>query len=1169
MAAIAHGYAEQLTQQTTTGTSYSDVSGASIASSNFVAGQKYLLLACCYTQHSASASEGRVQIVHGSTAFADSEEHHDQQTGTTDIARQYFWFGVWTAVSGEDVKMQFRAATGTMKVNQVVLFSMRLGADLTENTDWFYNEDGTDTTLATTDSSSGNASISFTPTAGHDWLVLTSSQISTTAIEGVGSRIVSTGTFADTAPSAFEDGDVAVEIFVTTCARVFAALAASTQTFTEKSWRGTTAGSTRLNSKVFALDLNKFKAHANAWDESQIDLSATSFGTEIATVSIDPTLTTDVLVLGWFAHDFVTGINVRHRIQVDSVDAPGTQTLDIPNNQTDNENLNATLFMDSMTTGAKDIDFDASTSAAAAGNSAEDRALCAFTMELAAPAVQYMTPASVTATATASASAAVATGSATIVATSVSMSGAATLSNALATGTAISAPASASATASVGTTTLTTSDALKQTLYFTTSPDPDYQIVTAVATTESWALVFADGSTDSHDASDSTQAAFGGSDPGTANVDCTGYAQDVMTTAAVSGAISFVRFKIRGKRLPNNANAVGKLSPCGAGTQIGTLTSMTASYVDYQFDFTTDPIAGGAWTNAKINAQSWGVYISSLSTYSLKNGSCNTYFSEFRMEVWGPAADFITPASVAITATVSASAAAATGAVAIVATSVGMSGAATLSNVAPSSAAKMLPTSVPATAQVGAATFTLGAATLTPASVAVTATVPVSAALPPTYRIETRFWPTTGSITFVANDIAGTGLIGGTNFPSSSNQHSDGSDATAAYAYTADDVGVNAVALFEWYAALDAGTVSATVSYVIWRARIKIVAASNLAIATVQPLVKGVVGTSETVTVDGNFFTYTRTYFVNPATGVAWAVTDFNSGNWGVDLTVRSTNNLFTGSPEAYLSEFAVEIYTPVVTTQTMNPASVQVTATVGASSLATAGLLNPASVALTAQVGAAALTQSAVTMLPASVAMAASVGAATLVAAPVALAPAAVAMTVAVGAAVTVLGTAMMQPASVGMTAAVGASALAAAGLLTPASVSVAAQVGAAVAVPTGAVNMTPASVGATATVNPASTGGQSFLTPGSVALSAQVPAPTFAVTITPASVGALALVGTATLLPALIRLTPLSVGMAVSVGASLVWLNTGQIPTTIERSYAMGARRVQRVQRTTTIGG
>ena len=94
---VPHAFTEVNTQQTTTSTSYVDVSGASITSGNFIAGKNYFIQFCGQFSEDGS-SFGWVRAVHGSTAFSESEQTFYRSSTNIDNTA-ICWFTVWTAVS--------------------------------------------------------------------------------------------------------------------------------------------------------------------------------------------------------------------------------------------------------------------------------------------------------------------------------------------------------------------------------------------------------------------------------------------------------------------------------------------------------------------------------------------------------------------------------------------------------------------------------------------------------------------------------------------------------------------------------------------------------------------------------------------------------------------------------------------------------------------------------------------------------------------------------------------------------------------------------------------------------------------------------------------------------------------------------------------------------------
>jgi hypothetical protein len=157
-----------------------------IASGSFTAGKKYLILAMAHFGNTTFNVDTGVKIVHGATAFDDSEQTADASDPPR--KRHYFWWTVWTAVGGEDVKFQFRSVTArTATVRFIVSMVANVSDDVTENTDWFFAERSTADAMTTP--FLDGASITFTPsTSGHDWLVLTGLQFSSTGFSNILTR---------------------------------------------------------------------------------------------------------------------------------------------------------------------------------------------------------------------------------------------------------------------------------------------------------------------------------------------------------------------------------------------------------------------------------------------------------------------------------------------------------------------------------------------------------------------------------------------------------------------------------------------------------------------------------------------------------------------------------------------------------------------------------------------------------------------------------------------------------------------------------------------------------------------------------------------------------------------------------------------------------------------
>ena len=384
--AVDHTFVEVTTRQTTTSDVYVDIPGAAIAPTSFTTGRKYLLVFTAQVDSPLSATRSAyIQTVHGSTVFPGSE--FSFRTDDTAIRYGYYWFVVWTAVSGETVKLQYHIEGTTVLVgaDQITMFKLDLG-DLTENTDWFFNENTAGDTITGT-GWDGLASATFTPSAASSWLAMTTMRGDPDAISvNYESRIARSGEATETQPlTTWEGNDATNDRYVQTLARVFPLTAAS-NTFTQESRCDAACTYPRSYSSVFALNLNKFEDSTSAWTEAPIALSTTNFATQVQTAGLTPTRAANVWILGQFADDVDTAGNFhRFRLQVDNVDQPGTQTSDAyaqwENWDTKDEVVSAIQTVGNLAVAAHTFDLDASREGTTAN--AEDRMIFAVSMVLA------------------------------------------------------------------------------------------------------------------------------------------------------------------------------------------------------------------------------------------------------------------------------------------------------------------------------------------------------------------------------------------------------------------------------------------------------------------------------------------------------------------------------------------------------------------------------------------------------------------------------------------------------------------------------------------------------------------------------------------------------------------------------------------------------------------
>lgn len=389
MAAIAHSSTQQNTNQSTTSATYVDVSGASIASTEFTVDKKYLLWVSAQIRVGTLDVVMGMQAVHGSTTFAESELLA-AVSNTANFGTTYNWFHVWTAVSGESIKLQFKSnGTATVNADQIHLLAINLSDDLVENTDWFFAEDATDALNIGLTPVDG-ASVTFTPSGVSDWLVAAWAQIRSQAIN-LFSALIRSGEASSSLPESLTEQNITEDIYLVLNPRVFALTAAS-NTFKEQA-RSSAAGGTadRLHSRVFALNLNAFRNHANAYTEADVNLGTVDYGTALQTISITPDVAGDVWIGSYFGFDKQnTSREVEFRVQVDNVDEPAGQTTDNYQFSQSDENTDEDPFslstMPNLTAAEHTIDLDASADSTTATPAAQYRTLWAVTMELPAAA---------------------------------------------------------------------------------------------------------------------------------------------------------------------------------------------------------------------------------------------------------------------------------------------------------------------------------------------------------------------------------------------------------------------------------------------------------------------------------------------------------------------------------------------------------------------------------------------------------------------------------------------------------------------------------------------------------------------------------------------------------------------------------------------------------------
>ena len=392
MASAGHKFVEQTTRQTKTGdTDWSDVTGAQILAADLTAGKDYLLIVSCLMDISAVTVSGGVRVTHGATptVFADSELIEEPRELTTRFT--YMWWTRWTAVSGEDIDMQFKTTDSGQTVGADTITMVAINIDDLPANSFFSNFNTTSTVLSTSPSSSNNAAITFTPgTASQKWLIGTTARIdsnlNTVSYE---SQIVRSGEASSTDVTPHTEGADVIDFLVKSNFWGYT-LGAASNTFTEKSLSVNGTSGDRTHSGVFAWNISAMADGDFAAAAAGIDLVDTQtdpWGTEVHTLDITPDTQADFLIVGQWVHNcFSVPRYAKSRLQVDNADQPADQTADLWERENSHDGTDELpiqfMTVENLTAALHSIDIDGSTEDGAEANKAEDRFICAISMEL-------------------------------------------------------------------------------------------------------------------------------------------------------------------------------------------------------------------------------------------------------------------------------------------------------------------------------------------------------------------------------------------------------------------------------------------------------------------------------------------------------------------------------------------------------------------------------------------------------------------------------------------------------------------------------------------------------------------------------------------------------------------------------------------------------------------
>jgi len=331
---IPHSIVKRSTEISTSSSVYSDVDV--LTSGNFVAGRKYLIIATYQWIGANTINDWGIRIRHGATVFPTSD-------GVMEVANDgidffYSCAIVHTAVAGEDIALEFAALDniGPLTVKRGSILAIELTPNLIENTDWFYNENLTSTSLPAGGAftTTNNATFTFTPANANDkWLVLAGSIMNpANADKQYITQLRRTGQAPspDDDPVFSQEGeDIATDRIPEFVARTYDLLAVS-NTFESRSSVESGGTGDRINSYIFAINLSKFASFAEQFIQGTITIDDSddyANATEVATATINKISSlSDVFYFGRLTKskgpDNTGDKFIKCRGQYDNVDEP-------------------------------------------------------------------------------------------------------------------------------------------------------------------------------------------------------------------------------------------------------------------------------------------------------------------------------------------------------------------------------------------------------------------------------------------------------------------------------------------------------------------------------------------------------------------------------------------------------------------------------------------------------------------------------------------------------------------------------------------------------------------------------------------------------------------------------------------------------------------------------
>ncbi len=345
---------------------WKEVTQYQIASSNFTPGKQYLLVINFSTSVNNGAYNSMARVLHGTTVFPDSTFMNEtRRGGVAHCGHAYSYWTVWTAVSGQDIHVEI-SQSGTVGTNvrteEYEAFAINLEDGLTENADWFYQTETHSGNLPTTWGTFPGIGASVTFDGGNDdWMILGFGRFLSDATSNqYKMRIYDVNTtlnYCQTRHATEDINDYRPHMIIAGIENV-----GSNHTVRVEATNHTANTNDWTNSKIFALNLNKFKDHWIGYSTAGVSPVVLDTWYEVyGKPDYSASQTGDVLI--WSQEIQDTGDNAKStysRMTVNGAVVPAGHSdakRELPHGAND-EDAHHRIYLGSLNVGSNDIDID-------------------------------------------------------------------------------------------------------------------------------------------------------------------------------------------------------------------------------------------------------------------------------------------------------------------------------------------------------------------------------------------------------------------------------------------------------------------------------------------------------------------------------------------------------------------------------------------------------------------------------------------------------------------------------------------------------------------------------------------------------------------------------------------------------------------------------------------